>query len=197
MFEASEVIVTDGCDYHLAMATTVSAAVGSAACVSASAMRSAAMGLTATVGFMTTLESAAMETVSAAESWGGMSAAVEVVSTVEVALMPTVEVMPVIEIASAVEVARVIPTEVAVEAVTPAPPEPRANADEDAVVEVIGGVVAVRCACVWGIRIVAVGTIWRWTVVVARVHISRCWPYADANSKPYLSVRGRRSEERK
>src|SRR5579862_9055852 len=47
----------------------------------------------------------------------------------------------------------------------PAPTVPRADADEDAVIEPLGTVVAIRRAGIWVIRVVAIGAVWRAIVV--------------------------------
>jgi hypothetical protein len=58
--------------------------------------------------------------------------------------------------------------------------EPRTCANKHAPGKVVRAIIAVRCACVWGIPIIAVRAHW------SRPHVG--WPNANANSNPDLRM---------
>lgn len=125
---------------------------------------------------VTTAESAAVEPAIAAESVAAAEPAIatESVAATESAVIVAAE----ITIAGSIA---------AVEAV-----EPRASADENAVIEVVGTVVTVRRASVRVISVVAIGTIGSGTDVSRSRGVA--WTDSNADSKSKLGVGGRARE---
>jgi hypothetical protein len=150
--------------------------------------RTTAAELVAAVEFTpATDRTAATEFVPAVEftSATERAAATELVAAVE--FTPATEVTESLTATeSAVKVAAVIPIARPVIAATEAM-EPRTRADENAANEIVGAVISVRRAGVWGISIVAIGAV-GWTDVSGSGNVSRT--DSNAHSKPNLSVGG-------
>ena len=125
----------------------------------------------------------AMESASSVEGVAAMESAISAESTVKVTAA--------VETSSTESSAAVVtPAPAAsVPTMVPAPPVPRTNAQENAVVEPLRAVVSVGCARIRRIRVIAVGADRRWADI-SRTNSDGHWTHCHANAN--LRLRRRR-----